>query len=79
MSAYQIPDHGLSTLLILIIFDVKTAEVVLSTLLQTFRFSPSDRKVVWEWNGTVQPTTEDAEIMPNGTRKLQLPLKVSLV
>ncbi|RXW15627.1 hypothetical protein EST38_g10219 [Candolleomyces aberdarensis] len=54
-------------------------KAVLSTLIQTFRFAPSDRRVIWEWNNVVQPTTEDAEITANGTRKLQLPLKVTLV
>ncbi|RXW21502.1 hypothetical protein EST38_g4357 [Candolleomyces aberdarensis] len=50
-------------------------KVVVSSLLQTFRFSPSGGKVIWEWNNVVQPTTEDAEIVANGKRKIQLPLK----
>ncbi|RXW14175.1 hypothetical protein EST38_g11675 [Candolleomyces aberdarensis] len=53
-------------------------KVLLSVLLQTFRFAPSDKKIIWEWNSVVQPTTEDAEITANGTKVLQLPLKVSL-
>jgi hypothetical protein len=54
-------------------------EVLLSVLLRTFRFAPSDKKIIWEWNSVVQPTTEDAEITANGTKVLKLPLKVSLV
>ncbi|KAF6751307.1 cytochrome P450 [Ephemerocybe angulata] len=54
-------------------------KVVLSLLLQKFKFSPTGQKVVWEMNAIVQPTTEDAEVLSTGERKLQLPLKVSLV
>lgn len=46
--------------------------------LKTFKFSPSDKKVKWQRNSIVQPTTEDAEVTALGKQKLQLPLMVSL-
>ncbi|KAF5328482.1 hypothetical protein D9611_014531 [Ephemerocybe angulata] len=54
-------------------------KVVLSLLIRSFKFSPSGKKIIWEMNAIVQPTTEDAELSATGDRKLQLPLKVSLV
>ena len=55
------------------------AEVVLSTLVRSFRFEPTGQKVMWQLNGIMQPTTEDAERNEIGERKLQLPMRVSLV
>ncbi|RXW18985.1 hypothetical protein EST38_g6860 [Candolleomyces aberdarensis] len=52
-------------------------KVVLSLLLDNFKFAPSEQKIIWRWNGIVQPTTEQAQ-SPNGDKKLQMPLKVSL-
>ncbi|KAF5313993.1 hypothetical protein D9611_006969 [Ephemerocybe angulata] len=54
-------------------------KIVLSLLLQNFKFAPTDKKVVWQSNAIIQPTTEDAEVLPTGEKKLQLPLRVSLV
>ncbi|KAF6748132.1 cytochrome P450 [Ephemerocybe angulata] len=54
-------------------------KVILSVLLQSFKFEPNGKKVIWQMNGIVQPTTEDAELGADGEQKLQLPLKVSLV
>ncbi|KAF6761775.1 cytochrome P450 [Ephemerocybe angulata] len=54
-------------------------KVVLSVLLQSFCFAPSGKHTVWELNGIIQPTTEDAELTSVGEKKLQLPLLVSLV
>ncbi|KAJ2929646.1 hypothetical protein H1R20_g7436, partial [Candolleomyces eurysporus] len=52
-------------------------KVVLSLLLDNFKFAPSEHKIIWRWNGIVQPTTEQAQ-SPNGDKKLLMPLKVSL-
>lgn len=54
-------------------------KVILSVLLQSFKFEPNGKKVIWQMNGIIQPTTEDAELNADGEQKLQLPLKVSLV
>ncbi|KAF6748100.1 cytochrome P450 [Ephemerocybe angulata] len=54
-------------------------KVVLSVLLQVLKFEPTGKKVIWQTNGIIQPTTEDAEITSSGEKKLQLPLKVTLV
>ncbi|KAJ2914416.1 hypothetical protein MD484_g5991, partial [Candolleomyces efflorescens] len=42
-------------------------------------YSKLDKKIIWEWNSVVQPTTEDAEITANGTKVLRLPLIVGRV
>ncbi|KAJ2922914.1 hypothetical protein H1R20_g14188, partial [Candolleomyces eurysporus] len=47
-------------------------KVILSLLLESFQFSPTDQKVYWQLNGVVQPSLDK-----DGS-KLQLPLKVSL-
>ncbi|EAU84603.2 cytochrome P450 [Coprinopsis cinerea okayama7 len=52
-------------------------KVVLCALLESFRFSPTDKKVIWLNNGIVQPAVEEPE--SNGSPRLQLPLKVSLL
>ncbi|KAJ3541618.1 hypothetical protein NMY22_g3820 [Coprinellus aureogranulatus] len=54
-------------------------KVVLSLLLQTFKFDATGKKVMWQLNGITQPTTEDAELTAVGERKLQLPLRVSFL
>ncbi|KAF6751312.1 cytochrome P450 [Ephemerocybe angulata] len=54
-------------------------KVVLGLLLQSFRFSPSDKKVVWHMTGIVQPTVEGPEADGQEETRLQLPLKVSLL
>ncbi|KAJ2922376.1 hypothetical protein H1R20_g14713, partial [Candolleomyces eurysporus] len=54
-------------------------KVLLSVLLPTFKFAPSDKRIVWEWNAVVQPTTEDAKVAASGAREPELPLKVALV
>jgi hypothetical protein len=54
-----------------------SAEVVLSLLLERFKFAPTEQKVIWRWNGIVQPTTAEAQNQ-YGTKKLTMPLKVSL-
>lgn len=56
-----------------------SAEVVLSTLLKSFRFTPADKKVIWRVTTVVQPTIEDAEVLSTGDKKVQLPLNLSLV
>ncbi|RXW12831.1 hypothetical protein EST38_g13025 [Candolleomyces aberdarensis] len=52
-------------------------KVVLCLLLETFKFAPSGKKIIWQWSGIVQPTTEEAH-SEKGDKALQLPLKVSL-
>ncbi|TFK29227.1 cytochrome P450 [Coprinopsis marcescibilis] len=52
-------------------------KVVLCDLLEAFKFESSDKTITWQYNLVVQPTVD--ELADNGTRKLQLPLKVSLV
>ncbi|KAJ3550676.1 hypothetical protein NMY22_g309 [Coprinellus aureogranulatus] len=59
--------------------DDLTPEVVLITLLRSFRFAPTDKKIIWQLTPVIQPTTEDAELTEVGTKKLQLPLRVSLL
>lgn len=54
-------------------------EVVMSMLLKSFRFTPSTKKILWEMNGIVQPTTAEAEVLESGDKRLELPLGVSLV
>ncbi|KAJ3530952.1 hypothetical protein NMY22_g8359 [Coprinellus aureogranulatus] len=54
-------------------------EVVLSTLVRSFKFEPTGQKIMWQSNGIFQPTTEDAPRNKIGEMKLQLPLRVSLV
>jgi hypothetical protein len=53
-------------------------EVVLCLLLETFKFAPSGKKIIWQWSGIVKPTTEEAQ-SETGDKALQLPIKVSLV
>ncbi|KAJ2915661.1 hypothetical protein MD484_g4746, partial [Candolleomyces efflorescens] len=52
-------------------------KVVLSLLLDRFKFAPTEQNVIWRWNGIVQPTTAEAQEQ-YGTKKLTMPLKVSL-
>ncbi|KAJ2919733.1 hypothetical protein MD484_g701, partial [Candolleomyces efflorescens] len=47
-------------------------KVILSLLLESFQFSPSDKNVYWQLNGVVQPSLD------KDGKRLQLPLKVSL-
>ncbi|KAJ2922915.1 hypothetical protein H1R20_g14187, partial [Candolleomyces eurysporus] len=47
-------------------------KVILSLLLESFQFAPTDKKVFWQLNGVVQPSLD------KDGAKLQLPLKVSL-
>ncbi|RXW14578.1 hypothetical protein EST38_g11278 [Candolleomyces aberdarensis] len=47
-------------------------KVILSLLLESFQFAPTDQKVYWQLNGVVQPSLD------KDGAKLQLPLKVSL-
>ncbi|KAJ3534146.1 hypothetical protein NMY22_g7047 [Coprinellus aureogranulatus] len=55
-------------------------KVILSLLIRSFHFSPpEDKKIVWQYSGLVQPTTEDAPLTENGKKILQLPLRVRLV
>ncbi|KAJ2919662.1 hypothetical protein MD484_g664, partial [Candolleomyces efflorescens] len=55
-------------------------KVVLCLLLEVMKFSPTGKKVLWENNLIVQPTTEDAKVSEHTMRReLQLPLKVSLI
>ncbi|KAJ3508531.1 hypothetical protein NMY22_g16580 [Coprinellus aureogranulatus] len=54
-------------------------KVVLSTLLRSFRFASTDKKIIWQLTAVVQPTTEDAELTEVGNKKLQLPLRVILL
>ncbi|KAF6751311.1 cytochrome P450 [Ephemerocybe angulata] len=54
-------------------------KTVLSVLVQRFKFAPSGKKVVWQNNGIMQPTTEDAPLTAMGLRKLHLPVHISLV
>ncbi|TEB30590.1 hypothetical protein FA13DRAFT_522281 [Coprinellus micaceus] len=61
-------------------FAVLEMKVVLSLLLQPFRFSHAPgKKIIWQLNGVIQPTTEDALLTTVGEKKLQLPLKISLI
>jgi hypothetical protein len=53
------------------------AEVVLSLLLESFKFAPSGQDIIWKWNGIVQPTTKEAQMSAEGDKSLALPLKVS--
>lgn len=57
---------------------INFTEVVLALLLDAFRFAPTDQKVIWRWNGVVQPTTEEAQNSQNGGETLTLQLKMSL-
>lgn len=50
------------------------SEVVLSILLETFRFSPSKREIDWLMNGIVTPTLKG-----DVTESPYLPIKVALV
>ncbi|KAF5328481.1 hypothetical protein D9611_014532 [Ephemerocybe angulata] len=52
-------------------------KVVLSLLVQRFKFAPSGKKVVWLNNGIVQPSTENSPLTAMGHKKLHLPLNVS--
>ncbi|TFK29213.1 cytochrome P450 [Coprinopsis marcescibilis] len=52
-------------------------KVVLSILLESFQFSPTDKTIKWLFNGITQPSVD--EPTASGFAKLQLPLSVSLV
>jgi hypothetical protein len=52
------------------------AEIVISLLLRRFRFSFSDKKIIWKMNGLNQPIIEDAELDQHGLPMLQMPLRV---
>ncbi|TFK29231.1 cytochrome P450 [Coprinopsis marcescibilis] len=55
-------------------------KVVLSTLLESFRFSPAEKRVSWQMTIITRPVVaDDSEGELNGPRNAQLPLKVSLV
>ncbi|PPQ71210.1 hypothetical protein CVT25_004681 [Psilocybe cyanescens] len=49
-------------------------KVVLSVLLESFRLSPSEKKIFWQMNGIAAPTTEHVRNLHN-----QLPLVVELL
>ncbi|KAJ3527607.1 hypothetical protein NMY22_g9729 [Coprinellus aureogranulatus] len=53
-------------------------KVVLVTLLGSFRFSLTEKEIIWRVTTVVQPTTADAEVLPTGDKKVQLPLKLLL-
>ncbi|KAJ3524791.1 hypothetical protein NMY22_g10851 [Coprinellus aureogranulatus] len=44
-------------------------KVVLVTLLRSFRFTLTDKEIIWRVNNVVQPTTADAEVLPTGDKK----------
>jgi hypothetical protein len=50
-----------------------TTEVVLSLMLSKFRFTPSEKDIVWEMSGISIPTEKGRP------RKATLPLMVSLL
>ncbi|TEB32645.1 cytochrome P450 [Coprinellus micaceus] len=52
------------------------AKIVISLLLRRFRFSFSDKKIIWKMNGLNQPIIEDAELDQHGLPMLQMPLRV---
>jgi hypothetical protein len=52
-------------------------EVVLSLLIESFRFSPSDKEVIWQMHGIASPTVKSNS--KSGTPLPQLPLVVELV
>ncbi|KAF6751297.1 cytochrome P450 [Ephemerocybe angulata] len=54
-------------------------KTVLSVLVQRFKFTPSGKKVIWQNNGIMQPTTEDAPRTAMGHRQLGLPVHISFV
>jgi hypothetical protein len=56
-------------------------EIVLSSLLQKFRFVLGDTKIIWKMNGVIQPMAEDsdADLDKYGLPRLQLPLRVTLL
>ncbi|KAJ2922921.1 hypothetical protein H1R20_g14181, partial [Candolleomyces eurysporus] len=56
-------------------------KVVLSSLLQQFRFALGDKKIIWKMNGINQPMAEDSEadLDKYGLPRLQLPLRVTLL
>ena len=49
-------------------------EVVLSLLVESFRFSPSEKEVIWQMNGLATPT-----VPSSGSSRSQLPLRVEKV
>ena len=58
------------------IFSLFLLEAALCLLLEAFKFSPSDKEILWQFNGIAQPGIEDPSSI-TGTR-LGLPLKISL-
>ena len=55
------------------ITDVFSPEVVLSLLIESFKFSPSDKEIFWQMNMIATPT------VVGGNGKNELPLTVSKV
>jgi hypothetical protein len=56
-----------------LITDVVSSEVVLSILIESFKFSPSDKEIFWQMNSIATPT------VVGGNGKNELPLRVSKV
>ncbi|TFK27112.1 cytochrome P450 [Coprinopsis marcescibilis] len=51
-------------------------KVVLAVLLESFKFTPTDKKIKWQWNGIAQPAVDKPG---TGLPTLELPLNVSLI
>ncbi|TFK18274.1 cytochrome P450 [Coprinopsis marcescibilis] len=54
-------------------------KVLLSLLLESFKFAPTRKKIRWEFHGIAQPMIDEGRVEGQGLRNLQLPLKISLL
>lgn len=62
-----------SVMVVTLTFFSFIAEVVLSILIESFEFTPSEKEISWEMNGIVSPIVVGEEKRP------QLPVVVKLV